>query len=186
MRLACSGQRWPRLGLDARQLGLGHAGIVLERHAGDAGAIVLAAHDPGEGDDGADVGAAGGEAAHVGADVEVLALDAYTQGSASGHRRKKATSRAPARLAVGRLDRVERRRLEARASQRLHAPPERAHPGQDHGVGPIDEVTVRRETRVRADVLEALLRRAQVADAVVEHRDEGSIAQYTHLTGPTS
>ena len=89
MRLACSGQRLAGLGLDARQLGLRHAGIVLERHAGDAGAVVLAAHDAGEGDDGADVGAAGGEAAHLGADVEVLALHPHAQGSASRHRRKE-------------------------------------------------------------------------------------------------
>ena len=52
-------------------------------------AVIVAAHRAGEGDDGADIGAAGGERGDLRADVEVLALDAHAQGSASRHRREE-------------------------------------------------------------------------------------------------
>ena len=76
MRLACKVPAGERLGFDALELGLGHARIVLERHRGDRVAAGLAAHGAGEGDDGADIGAAGRQTADLGADVEVLGLDA--------------------------------------------------------------------------------------------------------------
>src|SRR5581483_8435925 len=74
------------LGLDAGQLGFRHAGIVLERHGRDAAGGALATHGAGEGDDGTDVGAAGREAAHLGADVEVVLLYPHGHRSAPRHR----------------------------------------------------------------------------------------------------
>ena len=64
-------------------------------------ALVLRAHRAGERDDGADVGAAGGQARHLGADLEILALHAHAHRQPPVTGGKKAISRAPAMLAVG-------------------------------------------------------------------------------------
>ena len=66
-----------RVGLDPLEFALGHAGIMLERHRRD-GLLPLAriAHGARERDDGAEIGAAGRQPAHLGADVEILGLNA--------------------------------------------------------------------------------------------------------------
>ena len=56
------------------ELALGHAGIMLERHRLDG--AVLVADGAEEGDDGADIGAAGLQRRDLGADVEILLLHA--------------------------------------------------------------------------------------------------------------
>ena len=81
------------LGLDAGKLGLGHAGIMFERHCRDR--AVLIAHRAGEGDDGADIAPPRLEPRDFGADVEIFPLHAdHLQPPVTGG--KKAISRAPA------------------------------------------------------------------------------------------
>ena len=63
-----------RLGLDAGKLGLGHAGIMFERHRRDR--AIPIAHRAGEGDDGADIAPACLEPRDLGADIEIFPLDA--------------------------------------------------------------------------------------------------------------
>src|SRR5215472_9489410 len=58
----------------ARDLGLRHGGIVLEGERRDGGAVLLAAADASEGDDGADVGAPARERGHFGGGIEALLL----------------------------------------------------------------------------------------------------------------
>ena len=62
--------------------------------------------------------------------------------------------------------------VEAGAPQRLHAAAEAADAGQHDAGGVADQTGVGREPSVGADVLQGLLGRAQVADLVVEDRDE--------------
>ena len=66
-------------------------------------------------------------------------------------------------------------------AQRVHARPERADAGQHDGVGVGDQSVVGGEPGVGAAVLQRLLRRAQVADAVVEHGDQRLLA-HRHST----
>src|SRR5262249_61907034 len=89
------------LGLDAGQLALGHAGIMLERHVLDG--AVLVAHRAGEGNDGADVAAPHLELRDLGADVEILLLDAdhISLRSPAGRKRSRARARSPPRDAHG-------------------------------------------------------------------------------------
>ena len=54
---------------------LGHAGVVLERHRGDAPALGHVAHGADEAGDAADIEAAGDQGGDVGADVDYLVLD---------------------------------------------------------------------------------------------------------------
>ena len=61
--------------------------------------------------------------------------------------------------------------LQAAVAQRPRAGAERAHPRQHHGVGRLHGGRVVDQARRRADVLERLLGRAEVADAVVEDGD---------------
>ena len=63
IRLSCSGQRRRASASIARELALGHAGIVLERHGEHRLAAMLVAHQADEGGDPADVGAAAREPA---------------------------------------------------------------------------------------------------------------------------
>ena len=83
---------------------------------------------------------------------------------------------------------VARRRLrgdrrEAGALERLHAPAERADAGQ-HDTGRVaDDRLVRGEPRVGADAFERLLRRAEVADAVVEDGDQGPASRHSDALG---
>ena len=70
-----------RLGGDAADLGFCHAGIMLQLEPLQAPALVAA--QPGEGDERADVGAAGREGVELGGDVEIPRLDA----DEGGHRR---------------------------------------------------------------------------------------------------
>ncbi len=65
-----------RLGDVALDLGFRHAGIMLERQRGDRLAVLVAAADAGESDDGADVGTPARQLRRLGGDVERLALDA--------------------------------------------------------------------------------------------------------------
>ena len=53
-------------------------------------------------------------------------------------------------------------------AERVHARPERTHTGEHDGIRGLDLDRVRREARIGTDVVERLLGRAQVADAVVE------------------
>src|SRR5262245_6905058 len=90
-----------RLRLDALKFALGHARIVLEHHAGNGFARIVGAHEPREGDDGADIAAAGRQPGDLGADLEVGGLDAHAQGQPPVTGGKKAISEAPAMLALG-------------------------------------------------------------------------------------
>ena len=63
-------------------------------------------------------------------------------------------------------------RVEPGAFERLHAPAERADAGQHDAGGVADDRLVGGEPGVRTDVFERLLRRTQVADAVVEDGDQ--------------
>jgi hypothetical protein len=65
-----------RLGDVPLDLRLGHAGIMLERQRGDRLAVLVAAADAGEGDDGADVGTPVRQLRRLGGEVERFALDA--------------------------------------------------------------------------------------------------------------
>ena len=60
---------------DPGDLGLGHAGIVLELQRGQPAGLVAA--EAGEGHDGADVGAPRRQPRDLGAGVEILGLDAH-------------------------------------------------------------------------------------------------------------
>src|SRR4051812_19172447 len=60
----------------AADLGLGHAGIMLERKAGDRLAVLVTAANAGEGDDRADVGVPKRERARLSDGVEQLLLQA--------------------------------------------------------------------------------------------------------------
>src|SRR5262245_56214277 len=89
----------------AADLGLGHAGIVLEREACNRLAVLVTAANPGESDNRADIGAPARERARLGGGVDRLLLQAnrrghITRSSASGHPPvmggKNAISRAPA------------------------------------------------------------------------------------------
>src|SRR4029078_1327351 len=71
------------------------------------------------------------------------------------------------------FDRLERDLVEPRRPQRLHAPAEVAHPGKDDPRRVAHQTGIGRQPGVGPHVLERLLGRAQVADAVVEHCDEG-------------
>src|SRR5690606_12892326 len=76
---------------DPRDLGLGHAGIVLEFECSQRPTLVAA--EPGEGNHRADIPPPAAHRRYLGADVEILALNAYDgldRHSASGHRRKQA------------------------------------------------------------------------------------------------
>src|SRR5262245_53168021 len=99
----------------AADLGLRHAGIVLEREASDRLAILVAAADAGEGNHRADIGAPMRERARLGGGVERLLLQADGRGhiTRSSPLRswpshppvmggKKAISRAPAIAASAR------------------------------------------------------------------------------------
>src|SRR5581483_3846079 len=70
---------------------------------------------------------------------------------------------------------VARDRRETRAVERVHATSERADAGEHDARGIVDDRGIGGQPGVRADVLQRLLGRAQVADAVVEHRDERAI-----------
>ena len=78
-------------------LSLRHAGIMLERQRGDRLAVLAAAADAGERDDGADIGAALRQRRDFLRDVEIGFLDADGRGdgimagsdSAAGHRREE-------------------------------------------------------------------------------------------------
>src|SRR5437660_9540828 len=91
----------------APDLGLRHAGIMLERQRGDRFAVLAAAADAAERDDGADIGAAFGERRDFLRDVEIRLLDA--NGRRDGHMKaqppviggKNAISRAPDITASG-------------------------------------------------------------------------------------
>src|SRR3954467_1480555 len=90
----------------AADLGLGHAGIVLERKAGDWLPVLVTAANAGEGDDRADVGVPKRERARLGGSVERILLQADGRGHitrSSPHPPvmggKKAISRAPAIVA---------------------------------------------------------------------------------------
>src|SRR5262245_21223772 len=67
----------------ARDLGLGHARVVLERHGRERGSALVAAADAGEGDHGADIAAAMAELCRLAGGVEWLAL----QSDGGGHLR---------------------------------------------------------------------------------------------------
>ena len=79
----------------APDLGLRHAGIMLERQRGDRFAVLAAAADAAERDDGADIGAAFGENSDFLRDVEIGLLDSdgrgdgHRLGSTAGHRREE-------------------------------------------------------------------------------------------------
>ena len=64
-----------------------------------------------------------------------------------------------------------RRAVEARAPQRLHARAERADAREHDRVGAFDGSHVGGQRGVGTEVLQCLLRRAQVADPVVDDRD---------------
>src|SRR2546430_8784255 len=64
----------------AADFGLRHAGIVLEREAGNGLAILVTAADAGESDDRADIGAPMRERARFGGGVERLRLQADGRG----------------------------------------------------------------------------------------------------------
>src|SRR5262249_38436283 len=57
-----------------RDLGLGHARVMLERHGRERRTALVAAADPGEGDDGADIAAAVAQLCRLARGVERLAL----------------------------------------------------------------------------------------------------------------
>ncbi len=86
-------------GDDARDLGLGHPGIMLDLERRQTPALVAAEAD--EGHQRADVDAPGGERARLGGGVEILGLDAHRRPSPQPPviGGKKAISRAPAILA---------------------------------------------------------------------------------------
>src|SRR5262245_23978684 len=91
----------------AADLGLDHAGIVLEREAGNGLAVLVPAADAGERDDRADIGPSARERTRLGGGVERLLLQ--TDGCAHGTRHhppviggKNAISRAPAIAASAR------------------------------------------------------------------------------------
>ena len=73
-------------------------------------------------------------------------------------------------------DRVEDRLLEPGSPQGRHAAPERTDAREDHGCGVADQADVGREAGVGAHVVERLLGRAEVADAVVGDGDERRVA----------
>src|SRR5262245_5555670 len=81
------------------QYNFGHAGVVLERHAGDGLALVVSAHASRKADDGTDVGAPGRQPCDLGSDLEVGGLYAYAQAQPPVTGGKKAISEAPAMLA---------------------------------------------------------------------------------------
>ena len=82
---ACSGQRVFASASISRKLGLGHAGIMLERHLLDRAHLV--AHGADEADDGADVGAA---ALRRAISAPMSKSSCWTRiTSASGHRREE-------------------------------------------------------------------------------------------------
>ena len=87
-----SGQRVARFLDVTLDLGFRHAGIVFQRHRRDA----VVAADAGEGRDRADVGAPVRQPRDLGADVEVLALDADGHAQPPVIGGKNAISRAPA------------------------------------------------------------------------------------------
>ena len=89
-----SGQRVARFLDVTLDLGLRHAGIMFQRHRRDA----VVAADAGEGRDRADIGAPVRQPRDLGADVEVLALDADGQPLSRSPviGGKNAISRAPA------------------------------------------------------------------------------------------
>src|SRR5262249_47506188 len=67
----------------ARDLGLGHAWVMLKRHGRERGTALVAAADAGEGDHGADIAAAVAELCRLAGGVERLAL----QSDGGGHLR---------------------------------------------------------------------------------------------------
>ncbi len=72
-----------------RDLGLGHARVVLERHGRERSAALVAAADPGEGDDRADIAAAAAQLCRLARGVERLAL----QSDGGGHLRLRRVPR---------------------------------------------------------------------------------------------
>ena len=72
------------------------------------------------------------------------------------------------------LDGVAHRLLQAGAAQRRHAGAEGPDAGQHDGDGIGDQPAIGGQAGVGAEPLERLLRRVQVADAVVADRDEGT------------
>ena len=84
----------------------------------------------------------------------------------SACRRRCRGTGGPARRRRGRL------RSQPGAFERLHAATERADTRQHDAGGVGDDGRIGGQPRVGTDVLERLLRRAQVADAVVEHGDQ--------------
>ncbi len=103
----------------ALDLGLRHAGIVFQRHRHDA----VVAADAGEGRDRADVGAPVRQPRDLGADVEILALDADGQlslRSSAGRTRSRARPRSPCRASHG-CGR-SRRGSHSRSRTRRHIP----------------------------------------------------------------
>src|SRR5262245_36964342 len=97
-------QRPARAGfrLHPLELTFGHAGVVLERHAGDDLALVVGTHTTRKADDGTNVGALARQCGDLGTDLEVGGLYAYAQGQPPVTGGKKAISEAPAMLAPGR------------------------------------------------------------------------------------
>ena len=78
---------------------------------------------------------------------------------------------ADAKERAARRNRFERDLVQTGVSERFAAPTEGPDAGQDDRGGAFDLGRVRGEDRVRTDVFQRLLCGAQVADAVVEHRD---------------
>ena len=74
--------------------------------------------------------------------------------------------------------------LQSRAAERVHAGAERTHTGQHDAGGVTDQTGVGGEAGVGAALLDRLLRRVQVADAVVEHGDQRPIVARSVRSGP--
>ena len=79
-----------------------------------------------------------------------------------------------------RQDRFVDDRFEPAAAQRVETGAERSDTGQHDGSGVAHQAGVGSEAGVGADVLQRLLRRAEVPDAVVEHGDQRFATQSSH------
>src|SRR6185312_17212913 len=78
-----------RLRLDAFELALGHAGIMFQRHRADLFVAGDVAHQPDERRDAADAGLAARQRLDLGADIEILALDADHRSAARDWRENR-------------------------------------------------------------------------------------------------
>jgi hypothetical protein len=75
---------FPSFSFDARQLFLGHAGVMFERHGGDFTAAGVVADEPYERRDRAGICAAFPQGSDFGADIEILVLNADHRSSFTG------------------------------------------------------------------------------------------------------